>query len=237
MDDLQFRRSIYADPKSTDPEVVSAKQNDPAKQKFAQEIDELDSEIFKALNVPVPEGLSQKLILRQSLASHQQQKRKSRIRLALAASITFAIGLTVNQLQFSHAYNSVGDYAIAHVNHEAHYFDNNDEADVTLTSLNKKMTSFNASFSDKLGDLMMADFCRFDGMKSLHLVYRGKTSPVNVFIVPHNDHLKMSKKFNDPNFNGVVTSHGNGHVIIVGDKQESLSEWQQKLDSGIRWST
>lgn len=237
MDDLQFRRSIYADPKSTDPEVVSAKLNDPAKQKFAQELENFDLDIAKAMQVPVPEGLSQKLILRQSLASHQQQKRKSRIKLALAASITLTIGFVVNQLHFSHAYNSVADYAIAHVNHEAHYFTNEGDAHVTLASLNSKMTSFNASFSDTLGELMMADFCRFDGMKSLHLVYRGKTSPVNIFIVPDNDYMEFDKAFSSKAFNGVVSHHNNSRVIIVGDKQEPLGQWQQKLNQGIRWRT
>lgn len=237
MDDLQFRRSIYADPKSTDPDVVSAKINDPAKQKFAQELEDFDLEIAKAMQVPVPEGLSQKLILRQSLASHQQQTRKSRIKLAIAASITLAVGLTVSQLQFSHAYNSVADYAIAHVNHEAKYFTNDGEANVSLDSLNSKMTSFKGEFSDTLGDLMMADFCRFDGVKSLHLVYRGKTSPVNVFIVPDNDYMQFEKSFSDRAFNGIVSSYRNSRVIIVGDKQEPLNQWQERINQGIRWST
>lgn len=237
MDDLQFRRSIYADPKSTDSDLVSAKNSDPAKQKFAQEIEQLDQQIFSALNIDVPDDLSEKLILRQSLASHQQQKKKSRIKLALAASVAFAVGLTINQLQFSHAYDSVGDYAIAHANHEAHYFTNDDEAKVTLTSLNKKMASFNGSFSAELGELIMAEFCRFDGMKSLHLVYRGQTSPVNVFIVPDSEHLAFTKKFANKELNGIVDAFKHSNIIVVGDKQEPLKQWQEKINNNVRWST
>lgn len=236
MDDLQFRRSIYADPKSTDPDILAAKSADPSKAKFAQEIDDLDSKIAQALSVPVPEELSEKLILRQSMASHQQQKRSSRIKLAIAASVTLAIGVVVNQLQFSHAYNSVSDYAIAHVEHEAHYFTNEDEATVTLAKLNKKMSSFNGVFSDTMGDLLMADFCRFDGMKSLHLVYRGENSPVNVFIIPDVEHIKFSPVFNNQQYRGVVDKFNNSRVIIVGDKQESLEKWQNKMNQGISWS-
>jgi len=237
MDDLQFRRSIYADPNTTDSDVASAKNDDPSKQKFAQEIEQLDQKIFSALNIDVPEGLTEKLILRQSLASHQQQKRKSSIKLAIAASVAFAIGLTVNQLQFSHAYSSVGDYAIAHTTHEAQYFTNDGDAKVTLASLNKKMASFNGSFSEKMGELMMADFCRFDGMKSLHLVFRGKSAPVNIFIVPDSEHLAFSKKFAKGELNGVVTDFKNSHIIVVGDNQEPLQQWQQKINDNVRWST
>lgn len=237
MDDLLFRRNIYADPKTTDPAVISAKNSDPAKQKFAQEIEQLDEHILAALNVSVPEELSEKLILRQSLASHQQQKKSSRIKLALAASVAFAVGLTVNHLQFSHAYSSVGDYAIAHTNHEAHYFNNNTESKVSLTSLNKKMASFNGSFSNELGELMMADFCRFDGMKSLHIVLKGETSPVNIYIVPTNDHLAFMEEFSNGELNGVVQNFKNSQVIVVGDKQEPLKQWQTKINDNVRWST
>ena len=51
MDDLQFRRSILADPKSRDDATNAAINNDPAKQKFANEIDTLNNEISKAVNV------------------------------------------------------------------------------------------------------------------------------------------------------------------------------------------
>ncbi|MDO6444292.1 DUF3379 family protein [Colwellia sp. 1_MG-2023] len=237
MDDLLFRRNIYADPKTPDPDVISAINSDPAKQKFAHELEQLDQKIFDALNVPVPEELSEKLILRQSLASHQQQKKSTRIKLAVAASVAFAIGLTVNQLQFSHAYSSIGDYAIAHTNHEAKQFSNNAEANVTLTALNKKMASFNGQFSADLGELIMAEFCRFDGMKSLHLVLKGQNSPVNIYVVPANDHLAYMKEFTNGELNGVVNDFKASQIIVVGDTQEPLKQWQEKINQNIRWST
>ncbi|MDT0602772.1 DUF3379 family protein [Thalassotalea castellviae] len=237
MDDLLFRRNIYADPKTTDPDVISAKNLDPAKQKFAREIEQLDQKIFDALNVPVPEELSEKLILRQSLASHQQQKKSTRIKLAIAASVAFAIGLTINQLQFSHAYSSVGDYAIAHTNHEASHFNNNGEATVTLAALNKKMASFNGQFTANLGELMMAEYCRFDGMRSLHLVLKGQKSPVNIYVVPANDHLAYSKEFTNGELSGLVNDFKTSQIIVVGDLQEPLQQWQQRINKNVRWST
>ena len=202
MDDLQFRRSIYADPKSTDDAVQQAIKEDPAKQEFAKELEALDDKVLAALKVPVPDDLYDKLILRQTLASHQQQKKKTRIQLAMAASVAFALGLGINFMQFSSAYTNVGDYALAHVYHEDGYFSNQDEAKVTLASLNKKMASFDGSFISKMGQLISADFCRFDGSKSLHLVFKGKSSPVTVFIVPKNEDWQYSEEFNDDRFRG-----------------------------------
>ncbi|NMP32984.1 DUF3379 domain-containing protein [Thalassotalea sp. M1531] len=236
MDDLQFRRSIYADPKNQDAEVIAAKNADPARAQFAKEIEQLDDQIASALNVPVPDDLCNKLILRQAMASHQQQKRKSRVHLALAASVAFAVGLTVNFLQFSSAYADIGDYALAHVYHEEGVFNNNATANVTLASVNNKMSTFNGSFVQNVGKLIAADYCRFDGVKSLHLVYQGKNSPVNVFIVPERGEVAFSQTFSDSKLNGQSLTFGENHVIIVGDKSEVLSQWQKNLSDNTQWS-
>ena len=159
MDDLQVRRSILSDPKGRDDALNEAIKNDIAKQKFVQEIDALDDKIAQAMNIPVPDGLYDKLILRQTLASHQQQKSKTRVRLAMAASVAFVMGLTVNFMMFSSTYKNLGDYAIAHVNHEASHFSNNGQPTVTLASLNDKMAAFKGSFNSTFGTLMFADYC------------------------------------------------------------------------------
>ena len=236
MDDLQFRRRIYADPNTRDEDMLVAMKEDPAKQKFTQDLEDLDTRLFKAMNVDVPDDLSHKLILRQTFASHQQQKRKSRVRLALAASVAFAMGLTFNFMQFSSTYNNLGDYAIAHVNHEIDYFSNATLANVSLSSLNTKMAAFNGSFTADIGKLLFADYCRFDGMKSLHLVFQGKTSTVTVFVVPQNDQLEFSADFSNDDLIGKSQQFKNSNIIVIGDKNEPLQQWQKTIDENVSWS-
>ena len=236
MDDLQFRRSIYADPSSTDQDVLAAKKADPAKQQFAEELVKLDQQIHRAMNIDVPDDLYNKLMLRQTLASHQQQKRKNRIQLAMAASVAFAVGLTVNFVQSSNAYTDLGDYALAHVNHEAHLFSNNSNAQITLASLNKEMSPYHASFSQSLGKLISAGECNFGGIKVLHLVYKGKTQPVTVFVVPPNDGLNFDANFSNGDLHGEAQQFKNANIVVVGDKDEPLQQWQQKIDKNITWS-
>lgn len=236
MDDLQFRRSIYADPKTQDDAVVLAKNTDPAKQKFATAVEQLDVEIAKAMQVPVPDDLYNKLILRQTLASHQQQKRKNRIHLALAASFAFAVGLTFNMLQDSHVRTSLGDIALAHMHHEEGFFNNNAGNLVSLAALNTKMADFNGSFVQSLGQLISAQFCPLNGTKSLHLVFQGQSSPVNVIILPSDPTLDFASHFNDNQFKGQVIQNHDNNVIVIGDKNESLQQWQNKLNENIIWS-
>jgi len=236
MDDLQFRRRIYADPNTREEDMLAAMKEDPAKQKFTHELEDLDSRLFKAMNVEVPDDLSDKLILRQTLASHQQQKRKGRVRLAFAASVAFAMGLTFNFMQVSTAYSNLGDYAIAHVNHEKDYFSNTASANVSLSSLNTKMAAFNGTFTEDVGKLLFADFCRFDGMKSLHLVFQGETSTVTVFVVPRNEELEYSANFSNEELIGKSQQFKNSNIIVVGDKNESLQQWQKTIGDNVRWS-
>lgn len=236
MDDLQFRRSILANPKYRDDAINDAINEDPAKQKFANDIDMLDDKLAQAMNIPVPDDLCNKLILRQTLASHQQQKSKTRVRLALAASVAFVMGLTVNFMMFSNTYKNLGDYAIAHVAHEAADFSNSDIANVSLASLNDKMASFNGSFDSTFGTLIFADYCRFDATKSLHLVFQGKNSPVNVFIVPDNKEIEFNAEFANAELEGRSMHFNQSNVIVVGDKHESLDKWQERINKNITWS-
>ncbi|WP_019027712.1 DUF3379 family protein [Colwellia piezophila] len=236
MDDLQFRRAIYADPNNQDADCIAAQQADPSKKQFAQDICQLDEKIMRALQVPVPEGLSEKLILRQTLASHQIHKRKKRVHLALAASVAIIGGLMLNFMQFSSAYTNLGDYALAHVYHEQGDFANNTSGQVTLASLNQKMAAFDGNFSKAFGKLISADYCRFDGMKSLHLVFQGKTSPVTVFVVPKDEQLRFSPTFNDKQLFGSSIEFKHSNIIVVADKNESLQQWQQNISETVTWS-
>lgn len=236
MDDLQFRRSILADPKSRDDAISAAIKNDSAKQKFTQDVSALDDKIAQAMDIPVPDDLYNKLILRQTLASHQQQKTKTRVRLAMAASVAFVMGLTVNFMMFSSSYKNLGDYAIAHVNHEASHFSNNDQPSVTLASLNDKMAVFKGSFNSTLGTLIFANYCRFDGSKSLHLVFQGQSSPVNIFILPDDEDIEFIADFANDKLQGRSLHFNHSNIIVVGDKKEPIKQWQERVNNSITWS-
>ena len=237
MDDLQFRRSIFADPLSQNKDVLEAQNTDPSKKRLARELHLFDEQIKQAMKIPVPDDLCNKLLLRQTFASHKQEQRKSRIYLALAASVAITAGLLVNYLQFSSSYTNLGDYALAHVYHEESAFSNTDNTRVDLTSLNQKMSTFSGNFNETIGELISADYCRFDGMKSLHLVYKGLTDIVTVFVVPKEEHLDFTDKFNDDKLQGGSLSFKHANVIVVADKNESLSKWQRVINDSINWST
>lgn len=236
MDDLQFRRNLYADPHNIDADLQQAMNRDAKKAAFAQELNKLEQHIENALRIEVPEGLADRLILRQTMASHKTQKRKAKVHLAIAASIAFAVGATMNFFQFSSAYTQLADHALAHVYHEEGLLNRSVNADLTLTSLNQKMATLGGSFNNLIGGLISADFCRFDSMKSLHLVFQGEKAPITVFVIPKNEDLTITEKFADDRFHGQTIAFKESNIVIISDKNEPLEQWQNKINQNLSWS-
>lgn len=236
MDDLEFRRRLYCDPNSQDQDIINAINTDNKRKDFSENLKTLDSHIAKALNVEVPENLAEQLILRQSLHSHQQTKKKSRVHLAMAASVAFAVGIGVSFINSSPAYSNVADYSLAHYHHEADNFSKQGRAQYSLASFNEDVSSLNVGFKEKLGKLISIDDCYFDGMDSIHMVFEGKYDNVTVFLVPKSTHLKFTEQFGDDSVIGITHQYHQGDVIIMGNKKEPLQQWQQKIDQTIEWS-
>lgn len=237
MDDLQFRRSLYADPKSTDEELLKAIQEDPSKQSFVNDLELFEQSLKSALDVEVPDDLANKLLLRQTMADHTKQKKKYRIQLALAASVVFAIGITMNTFQFSNSSMTLSEHSLAHVHYEDGLFKNMASEEVTLDSVNKKLANFGGNFTNLVGNVISADFCRFGGIKSLHLVFQGENSPVTVFVIPHEDSLTVSNDFSDAKFNGKTIQYLQNNIVVITEKDESISHWQSEINKNIEWST
>lgn len=236
MDDLEFRRRLYSNPNSNDQDIIDTIEHDRSRKKFADELIALDVDIEAALKVDVPENLANQLILRQSLHSHQQTKKKSRIHLAMAASVAFIVGVAVSFLNASPAYTDVADYSLAHYYHEADNFNNLGNSQYTLASFNEDVNGMHVNFTEKLGRLVSLDDCFFDGMDSIHMVLEGKYDNITVFIIPKSTHLKFTDNFNDNNIKGITRQYKQGDIVIMGNKKESLVKWQKKIDETISWS-
>ncbi|MFT6328899.1 MAG: hypothetical protein ACJAYN_000826, partial [Bermanella sp.] len=50
MDELSFRRTIYAEPNTTDPDIIQAAKDDPAKQVFWDEVKAMDLQLAQAMS-------------------------------------------------------------------------------------------------------------------------------------------------------------------------------------------
>ncbi|AWB67128.1 hypothetical protein C2869_12090 [Saccharobesus litoralis] len=237
MDDLEFRRQVIADPKAIDEDLQQSIDADPAKQQLQQDMLNLDDKISKAMHVSVPDGLEQRLILKQSIESYKQQERhKQRWSLSIAASVAFAAALGVSAWIYQPVNTSeVGLYALEHLHHELSYSSAVDE-NVSLEQLNAKLASFGGKLNNAISHVSYANYCNLNGLKSLHLVMQGEHGQVTVFVLPKSNELSGWHDFSDDRFSGTAHRFKEADMIVIGEKNENIQSFSHQLSNNISWA-
>ena len=234
MDDLEFRRKLYADPNCTDEDVLAAIASDPKKLTFYSELKQLDKSMQQASQVKVPDDLAHKLILRQTMQTHKSQKIRQRVHLAMAASVAFVVGISFTLWQQSNLLD-LSKQAIAHVHQEgAHALEA--QQDVSLQQVNAKLAKFGGELSEDIGRVYYANFCDFENVRSLHMVVAGEQGRVSVFVVPHNDDYLSEGKSFDNKYQSQAVDMQRASIIVVGEEGENVTKMKQKLSNKMQFS-
>lgn len=232
MDDLEFRRAIYADPHQHDERLKQAAAQDPAKAQAWQEAKWLDEKVQKAAQVDVPDGLAQRLLLRQSMQAYRQQKQQRHWYMGLAASLLLMVGLTFTFWQPGQV--DVAENALAHIYHEHKALEVDEN--LSLAQVNAKLASFGGEFVADIGKVYYANFCDFKNTKSLHMVLDSPEGKITVFIVPHNEKQKLSEHFSNHEYQGKTLNMQRASLILVGNKQQRFSSLEESLKAKLRFS-
>jgi hypothetical protein len=234
MDELEFRRTLYADPNSTDEKVLAAIADDPKKQAFYKELKQLDKNMHQASQVKVPDNLVHKLILRQTMQSQKSNKARNRIQLAMAASVAFVVGVSFTMWQQNNLLD-LSKQAIAHVHYEGGYALDAQE-NISLQQVNAKLAKFGGEFSEDIGRVYYANFCDFENVRSLHMVVEGQNGKVSVFVVPHNDDYQAEGSSHDTKYTSQATDLKRASIIVVGEEGANISNMKEQLNKKIHFS-
>jgi len=235
MDELEFRRHIMSQPNSKDPALSELLKTDPAKKEFAQQMHNLDEQLASAMKVPVPDGLADRLILRQAFDQESTQLiKRSRWHLAMAASVAFFIGLGISQLNIQDVLSpSIGSIALAHVNHEMPFTQEIDEA-APLSAVNAKLVRYGLNMNEAPEHVYYVNHCHYHNEPALHMIVQGKMGKVTLFVVPEGEDLKASDYFADNQMKGEVFKLHNASMVLVGDKNEPLEAFGKELSKKIQ---
>ncbi len=233
MDELEFRRRIYADPETTDSDVVEAAKADESKRSFWNEQKQLDKQLKQALKVDVPEDLASKLIWQQSTDEFNRYKRRSRWYLAMAASVAFTIGIGLTM--WYHQPLSIGGQALAHMQY-AEMETAHSLLPADLNMVNAKLASFGGSFSEMLDGVEVVNYCHLSTVRSLHLIVDTPQGKMSVFVVPERGDVTVPSEFSDDQYRGESIKMRHANVMIVGDKDADLSEMKKAVSERIQFS-
>lgn len=232
MDDLTFRKTVYAEPFTKDPEVIEAASKDQKKQAFWDELKAMEIELQAAMNVQVPEHLAEKLILRQTLSEHKSVTQKRPWYIALAASVVFASVLSFSMLNSSG--NQLSDDVLAHMSHVD--FELMKSAQVDINTVNDKLASFNGQVDGELGEVVSANYCYLDKIKSLHVIIRGENGLTSLFVVPDSITDSISKTFSNATYQGASFLLESAKVIVVGENRSDVERLEQRAKQAMSFS-
>ena len=234
MDELEFRRTLYADPNSTDEKVLAAIADDPKKQEFYKDLKQLDNKMHQASEVEVPHDLMHKLILRQTMQSHKSSKVRNRIQLAMAASVAFVVGVSFTMWQQSDLLD-LSKQAIAHVHYEGGYALDAQE-NVSLQHVNAKLAKFGGEFSEDIGRVYYANFCDFEKVRSLHMVMQGENGKVSVFVIPHDDTHNARNSASGKGYKSQAIDVKGASIVVVGEEDANVQKMKEQLKRKIHFS-
>jgi hypothetical protein len=234
MDELEFRRILYADPNCTDKGVLAAIAGDPKKQEFCKELKQLEKKMQQAAQIEIPDDLIHKLMLRQSMESHKSNRVRNRMQLAMAASIAFVVGISFTMWQQNNLLD-LSKQAIAHVHYEGGYALDAQE-NISLQQVNAKLAKFGGEFSEDIGRVYYANFCDFENVRSLHMVVEGENGKVSVFVVPHNDDYLVEGSSSDEKYTSQAIDLQRASIIVVGEEGVDINQMKVQLNKKIRFS-
>ncbi|OBT15868.1 chemotaxis protein [Vibrio sp. UCD-FRSSP16_10] len=240
MDDLEFRRRIMSDPKARDEDIIDAITSNEHNTKFVDDVLNLDARIEQAMRVDVPDDLADKILFNQSNDDNVVRARFSKAfakkSFAIAASVAFAAGVLVGQLNWSAnlipaAHASLADTAVQHVIDESPFTNQLDEQ-VNSTQINAKLTPFSYQFSESFPyHVYYLNHCGFGEANALHMVFEGEKGRITLFIT--NISSEHTLNFNEQQMSGAIVPIGNASMILVGESDEDVSEVAKQLSSII----
>lgn len=231
MDELEFRRRIYANPADSDEALLTAAKSNDDYQSFWQDIKGLDEQIKTAAHVSVPEDLANKLVWQQTMRQFNRQKRRTRWYIGLAASVAFTVGIVFTGWQQQQV--ELGQAALAHM----HYAETEQprSGEVTSQLVNAKLAQFGAQLDPTIGKIASANYCHLDAVRSLHLIIETVQGRMSVFLVPETDNF-INNDFNDENYKGSGYLQAHTNILVVGENGADIPEFKSKLKERLRFS-
>ncbi len=233
MDELEFRRRLLTDPHSTDPALQQALALSALKTEQYQQAQQFEQRLSQALALPVAPDIADKILLRQQLAKQQQRKRQNRWQLASAASIAFVFGIGLATLSVSPQSVDLGQHALAHVQHEASLLLRPPTQSVSLAGLNQKLATLGAQLNQTPADIVYANFCTFNGVRSLHIVFASPEGAITLFVIPAQSGHNLPQQFANERYQGIGHQQQHWQLAFVGTPQQQLRPFMQQLSQQL----
>lgn len=226
---LDFRRAKLADPRRLSIEAEEHLIGCPACQTFARRVNEGERRLARALEVPVPDGLSERILLG---VHHRAQNRPSYRLWALAATVVMTIG--VGYTQWIRAPHDYAEEALAHVVHEPETM--RVSATVPDDQLADVLQQFGANLREPIGVLRVVKVCPTTDGHGWHIVFDTPQGRATLLLFPRVDKRDRVLHAALRGMDAIAAPGGSGYYAVVVDSSENMMAITADLQRKIDWN-
>lgn len=252
MDEIEFRKRVYANPNELDQETQDAARDNPVFQEILKQTRELELGLDSVVNeATVPAGLKEKLMAIPASAGSANvvsiinpMKQSLFQYYAIAASLLLAVGVTFS-LSFDNRLSSAdlafGNDILAHLYDDAEEIDNINSGlfddIVAMPAVNESMantgTQLVSNESLQRIAIRSAKPCEIlPAYDSAHLLVDGTQGVVSIIVI-NNSPVRGEYSIRDDRFNGIVIPMSDGNMILVGEKNENLDRYKALFSKSV----
>ncbi len=259
MDELEFRKRVYANPRDLDDEILEAARANPDYQKIVDETLAFEDSLGSLIEgSETPEGLMEQLLSLPEADEIEAAPASSKVipirgtkqsffqYYAIAASLILAVSIV-----FSLSVNGgpspadvvFGNELLAHLHHDIEEIDDItngetyavldlDEVNTSMANAGTRLVSYNPAQGF---DVRSAKPCEIlPAYQSAHLVLEGSQGAVSVIVI-NNSPVDVEFSIHDDRFNGIVLPMEQGNMILVGEKNEDLNQYASMFSENVEW--
>lgn len=227
MNCLEFRRQKLADPRRLSPEALAHLSECAACRDFSIEMTEQEECLAAALDVPVPEGLADRVILRRKTGSRFAPRLW-----ALAATVVLSVGIGIDYWK-DFASQEYARLAIEHVMEEPESFTTTRSADPEL--LRTVMHNFGGSLEAPLGRVRWMRVCPVPQGTGWHIVFETEHGLATLILIPTKRMTDRTEQAVVGGWNALARPGGQGYYAIITSSPEALRAVDEMLRQRVRW--
>ncbi len=232
MNCLEFRRTLYGNPDERSEAFARHRANCPECRAAAERIRRIDLTLSQALDVPVPDGLASRVLLK-----HRHMKGtvwRRGVPIPWAAAAVLSIGVAG---WFGYEYGQIRNPALPEAVLAVV------QRDLTpLTRLHSMqapavraaLAQVGASLTGDLPPVFHARKCNIRGNDGVHLVLDGASGRVTVFLLPA-EMTRGRMLVEDEAFHGLIAPGQRGSIVVLGEPGEQLEQTLRRIDSSVSW--
>jgi len=227
MNCLEFRRYKLADPRHVPDEARAHAAGCPTCAAFAREVDEKETELERALAVPVPEGLAERAILR------ARSPYRGWRAWALAATVLLAVAFGATQLLREPSSDQYARLAIEHVVMEPESFTTVRNADAP--AFRAVVEEFGATLEEMPGTIRYIRLCPVEGGYGWHIVFETPQGLATLLLVP-GKRLPAPETASSASWSALARPVHGGYYAVIAPTQEATARFDMMIRECIRWA-